>query len=259
MSSYSSETATLQGNVKRECNVCLLVKEPYFIFFYLLKVFHSTLLNEEKPYCTSLFLPFFQYNMDKAIVDSGTTLLRLPVKVFSAVVEAITRSSLVRYRLPTDNDETHTEQRDAGEDWTHSLFKDVVALSGRIRVLSLFCYKICVHAFVFFCFTIFTFWSCTQTIPKVNLNLEATFSINIPTFLQINPKWENRMAKPFLALYWPCVLPLSLSVWFVSRTFLQGSGKAPSLHAGWRERPTGGFSPSCPSIWGPQTPASPFV
>ncbi|KAG7257829.1 hypothetical protein CRUP_032267 [Coryphaenoides rupestris] len=37
-----------------------------------------------------------EYNMDKAIVDSGTTLLRLPVNVFSAVVEAITRTSMVR-------------------------------------------------------------------------------------------------------------------------------------------------------------------
>lgn len=46
---------------------------------------------------TALFFDsFLQYNMDKAIVDSGTTMLRLPVKVFNAVVEAITRSSLVR-------------------------------------------------------------------------------------------------------------------------------------------------------------------
>uniref|UniRef100_A0A665TRQ0 Peptidase A1 domain-containing protein n=1 Tax=Echeneis naucrates TaxID=173247 RepID=A0A665TRQ0_ECHNA len=37
-----------------------------------------------------------EYNMDKAIVDSGTTLLRLPVNVFNAVVEAITRSSLIQ-------------------------------------------------------------------------------------------------------------------------------------------------------------------
>lgn len=42
------------------------------------------------------FDSFLQYNMDKAIVDSGTTMLRLPAKVFNAVVEAITRSSLVR-------------------------------------------------------------------------------------------------------------------------------------------------------------------
>jgi len=34
--------------------------------------------------------------MDKAIVDSGTTLLRLPINVFSAVVEAIARTSMVR-------------------------------------------------------------------------------------------------------------------------------------------------------------------
>ncbi|XP_043927504.1 beta-secretase 2 isoform X2 [Protopterus annectens] len=34
-----------------------------------------------------------EYNMDKAIVDSGTTLLRLPEKVFIAIVEAITRIS----------------------------------------------------------------------------------------------------------------------------------------------------------------------
>lgn len=73
--------------------------------------------------------------MDKAIVDSGTTLLRLPVNVFNALVEAITRSSLVRSCLCADNDETGCqEQRDAGEDsertrthtHTQALFKDVV-------------------------------------------------------------------------------------------------------------------------------------
>ncbi|XP_068543818.1 beta-secretase 2 isoform X2 [Anas acuta] len=37
-----------------------------------------------------------EYNADKAIVDSGTTLLRLPQKVFSAVVQAIARKSLVQ-------------------------------------------------------------------------------------------------------------------------------------------------------------------
>ncbi|KAM9812496.1 beta-secretase 2 [Syngnathus typhle] len=37
-----------------------------------------------------------EYNMDKAIVDSGTTLLRLPVNVYNAVVDAITRSSLIQ-------------------------------------------------------------------------------------------------------------------------------------------------------------------
>ncbi|XP_056139208.1 beta-secretase 2 [Lampris incognitus] len=37
-----------------------------------------------------------EYNMDKAIVDSGTTLLRLPVNVFNAVVEAITQTSLIQ-------------------------------------------------------------------------------------------------------------------------------------------------------------------
>lgn len=42
------------------------------------------------------FLSPAQYNADKAIVDSGTTLLRLPEKVFSAVVQAIARTSLVR-------------------------------------------------------------------------------------------------------------------------------------------------------------------
>ncbi|KAJ7411307.1 Beta-secretase 2 [Willisornis vidua] len=43
-------------------------------------------------------LPFLsppQYNADKAIVDSGTTLLRLPEKVFGAVVQAIARTSLL--------------------------------------------------------------------------------------------------------------------------------------------------------------------
>lgn len=93
--------------------VCLLMKEfPHFLYFCLLKVFHRSLLNWEKPYCTPLFLSFFQYNMDKAIVDSGTTLLRLPVNVFNAVVEAITRSSLVRCRLSTDNDETCCQSKE---------------------------------------------------------------------------------------------------------------------------------------------------
>ncbi|XP_009998750.1 PREDICTED: beta-secretase 2 [Chaetura pelagica] len=37
-----------------------------------------------------------EYNADKAIVDSGTTLLRLPQKVFNAVVQAIARTSLIQ-------------------------------------------------------------------------------------------------------------------------------------------------------------------
>ncbi|KAF7663133.1 hypothetical protein LDENG_00217900 [Lucifuga dentata] len=37
-----------------------------------------------------------EYNVDKAIVDSGTTLLRLPANVFNAVVQAITRTSLIQ-------------------------------------------------------------------------------------------------------------------------------------------------------------------
>ncbi|XP_051966042.1 beta-secretase 2 [Xyrauchen texanus] len=36
-----------------------------------------------------------EYNADKAIVDSGTTLLRLPANVFRAVVEAIMQTSLI--------------------------------------------------------------------------------------------------------------------------------------------------------------------
>ncbi|XP_069802323.1 beta-secretase 2 [Dendropsophus ebraccatus] len=36
-----------------------------------------------------------EYNADKAIVDSGTTLLRLPEKVFNAVVEGIIQTSLI--------------------------------------------------------------------------------------------------------------------------------------------------------------------
>nr|XP_006627930.1 PREDICTED: beta-secretase 2 [Lepisosteus oculatus] len=37
-----------------------------------------------------------QYNADKAIVDSGTTLLRLPQDVFRAVVDAIVREALIQ-------------------------------------------------------------------------------------------------------------------------------------------------------------------
>ncbi|KAM9033753.1 beta-secretase 2 isoform 2-T2 [Sarcophilus harrisii] len=36
-----------------------------------------------------------EYNVDKAIVDSGTTLLHLPQKVFDAVVKAISQTSLI--------------------------------------------------------------------------------------------------------------------------------------------------------------------
>ncbi|KAM4699566.1 beta-secretase 2 [Discoglossus pictus] len=36
-----------------------------------------------------------EYNSDKAIVDSGTTLLRLPEKVFNAMVDAIIQTSLI--------------------------------------------------------------------------------------------------------------------------------------------------------------------
>ncbi|XP_025234449.1 beta-secretase 2 isoform X2 [Theropithecus gelada] len=43
----------------------------------------------------SLNLDCREYNADKAIVDSGTTLLRLPQKVFNAVVEAVARASLL--------------------------------------------------------------------------------------------------------------------------------------------------------------------
>uniref|UniRef100_A0A8C5SWH0 Beta-secretase 2 n=1 Tax=Laticauda laticaudata TaxID=8630 RepID=A0A8C5SWH0_LATLA len=41
-----------------------------------------------------------EYNSDKAIVDSGTTLLRLPENVFSAVVGAITKTSLIQEFTP---------------------------------------------------------------------------------------------------------------------------------------------------------------
>ncbi|KAJ3590645.1 hypothetical protein NHX12_008595 [Muraenolepis orangiensis] len=44
----------------------------------------------------NLNLDCSEYNMDKAIVDSGTTLLRLPTNVFNAVVEAITRTSMIQ-------------------------------------------------------------------------------------------------------------------------------------------------------------------
>ncbi|XP_071994902.1 beta-secretase 2 isoform X2 [Engystomops pustulosus] len=43
----------------------------------------------------NLNLDCTEYNSDKAIVDSGTTLLRLPEKVFSALVEGIIATSLI--------------------------------------------------------------------------------------------------------------------------------------------------------------------
>lgn len=88
-----------------------------------------------------------------------------------------------------------SEQRYAGENSTHSLFKDVVALSGGIEgffpVIKI-CVCVCaLHAFVYLPlgFAHFSpFWNCTQTVPKVNLNLEATFSIKAATSLQMNTK-----------------------------------------------------------------------
>lgn len=142
----------------------------------------------------------------------------------------------------------------------HSSFEWKIFFSSFLAVNIRWAMLLLCFFFFFSALPFSPFYSCTQTTLKVNLNPEATFSINVPTFLQINPKWQNeRLAKPFLALYWPSALPLSLSVRFISRSSLQGSGMAPSLHAGWRERLPGGFFPSCPSIWGPQTRASPFV
>ena len=55
------------------------------------------------PSTAQCLLPsLFQYNADKAIVDSGTTLLRLPQKVFDAVVEAVARTSLVSPKMLED-------------------------------------------------------------------------------------------------------------------------------------------------------------
>ncbi|XP_053312767.1 beta-secretase 2 [Spea bombifrons] len=45
---------------------------------------------------TILNLNCMEYNSDKAIVDSGTTLLRLPEKVFDAMVEAIIQTSPIQ-------------------------------------------------------------------------------------------------------------------------------------------------------------------
>ncbi|XP_074069949.1 beta-secretase 2 [Macrotis lagotis] len=43
----------------------------------------------------NLNLNCHEYNVDKAIVDSGTTLLHLPPKVFDAVIEAVSHTSLI--------------------------------------------------------------------------------------------------------------------------------------------------------------------
>ncbi|XP_074156589.1 beta-secretase 2 [Sminthopsis crassicaudata] len=43
----------------------------------------------------NLNLDCIEYNVDKAIVDSGTTLLHLPQKVFNAVIKAISQTSLI--------------------------------------------------------------------------------------------------------------------------------------------------------------------
>lgn len=44
------------------------------------------------------FAFLLQYNYDKSIVDSGTTNLRLPKKVFEAAVKSIKTASSVRWR-----------------------------------------------------------------------------------------------------------------------------------------------------------------
>ena len=45
------------------------------------------------------FVFLFQYNFDKTIVDSGTTNLRLPTKVFQAVKNKIAENTAVRCTL----------------------------------------------------------------------------------------------------------------------------------------------------------------
>lgn len=47
-----------------------------------------------------MILVFLQYNYDKSIVDSGTTNLRLPKKVFQAAVKAIEAASSVSLDAP---------------------------------------------------------------------------------------------------------------------------------------------------------------
>ena len=43
--------------------------------------------------CNTVCFIFSQFNFDKTIVDSGTTNLRFPVKVYDAVTELITTQS----------------------------------------------------------------------------------------------------------------------------------------------------------------------
>lgn len=103
--------------------------------------------------------------------------------------------------------------------------------------------------------------------------LFCCFVLNVPRSVQRNPKWskKNKTSNRVLVLYWPSVslflsfslpvllhlfLPRSLSfLIFRSKSFLRASGKGPSWRAGWRERPPGGFSPSCPYTLEPPTPA----
>lgn len=94
-----------KATVNKDNNMLILFLKPsrnqgvHFSFLFdqdLLKGNHVTEENKNlsPPFFIHL-LSISQYNQDKAIVDSGTTLLRLPVNVFSAVVEAISRTSLV--------------------------------------------------------------------------------------------------------------------------------------------------------------------
>lgn len=108
-----------------------------------------------------------------------------------------------------------------------------------------FCWKLCPYMFFFsppiLLYTFFTFCNCTQTVLKVNLNLEATFSINVPTSLQINPKWENkRTAKPVLVLYWPSVsvclsfaLHVSLCLFLFISLFFSSLGQIQDFSSGF--------------------------
>lgn len=76
---------------------------------------------------------FVQYNSDKAIVDSGTTLLRLPGNVFSAVVEAIMQTSLVRQIIYLRNKLFAYNQSVLKRNWLQSCF----SCSPRLRISQL--------------------------------------------------------------------------------------------------------------------------
>ena len=76
-------------------NVMRCSRHAYITLWLPAKLFLPTKMVASTKNVVVLNFHLSQFNFDKTIVDSGTTTVRLPIKVFKAVVAAIEREVLV--------------------------------------------------------------------------------------------------------------------------------------------------------------------